>query len=314
MRPITRTRVADDTWVFTSKMYVEVNAGLVVTPEGGILIDTLPFPSETKQIINFAKRICPTGIKYVVNTISHSDHVNGSCLFPDAELIAHEECRALLVDYGEMALNEAKEHTPELRNIELRLPKIVFSDGMLIRLGEKTVHLIHSPSTSPDVCAVHVREDKVLFASDLMMPVPMISTPFSDLTRFKTSLLNLYDYNLESIIQGHGDILLRGEVESSIEDNVKYITKVEQTIRKLVTQGASKDVLYEYDIEQFHRSRIPLGGLVQQLHQQNLEYQWDQAMLRQDELLFADDENIDDLIQEKLFAKKKFKEPLFEEA
>ena len=60
---ITRTRVADDTWVFTSKMYIEVNAGLVVTPEGGILIDTLPFPSETQQIIDFARRICPAGIK-----------------------------------------------------------------------------------------------------------------------------------------------------------------------------------------------------------------------------------------------------------
>ena len=54
---IIRTRVADDTWVFTSELYVEVNAGLVVTPEGGILIDTLPFPSETKQVIDFAVEV-----------------------------------------------------------------------------------------------------------------------------------------------------------------------------------------------------------------------------------------------------------------
>ena len=53
---IIRTRVADDTWVFTSGLYAEVNAGLVVTSEGGVLIDTLPFPSETNQIIDFAKR------------------------------------------------------------------------------------------------------------------------------------------------------------------------------------------------------------------------------------------------------------------
>ena len=79
---ITRTRVADDTWVFTSGLYVEVNAGLVVTSEGGILIDTLPFPSETKQIIEFAQRVCPQGIQYVINTISHADHVYGSSLFP----------------------------------------------------------------------------------------------------------------------------------------------------------------------------------------------------------------------------------------
>ena len=80
---IIRTRVADDTWVFTSELYVEVNAGLVVTSEGGILIDTLPFPSETRQIIDFAERLCPQGIKYVINTLSHADHVYGSCFFPD---------------------------------------------------------------------------------------------------------------------------------------------------------------------------------------------------------------------------------------
>ena len=45
-----------------------------------------------------------------------------------------------------------------------------------------------------------------------------------------------------------------------------------------------------------------------------MEYQWDQIMMRQDELLFADDDDMDELIQEKLFARKKFKEPLFEEA
>ena len=67
--------MADATWVFTSSMYVEVNAGLIVTADGGILIDTLPCPSETKEIIDFARRVCPQGIKYVVNTISHADHV-----------------------------------------------------------------------------------------------------------------------------------------------------------------------------------------------------------------------------------------------
>ena len=87
---ITRTRVADDTWVFTSALYAEVNAGLIISSEGGILIDTLPFPSETKQIIDFAAQICPAGIRFLINTISHADHVYGSCFFPDAELIAHE--------------------------------------------------------------------------------------------------------------------------------------------------------------------------------------------------------------------------------
>ncbi len=274
---IIRTRVADDTWVFTSELYVEVNAGLVVTPEGGILIDTLPFPSETKQVIDFVRRVCPQGIKYVINTLSHADHVYGSSLFPEAELIAHTQCRQMLIDHGIQALKEAQEHTPELRSVEIRLPKIVFNEGMVIRLGGKTVHLIHSPGPSPELCVVHVREDKVLFASDLMMPVPLIATPYSDIEAFKRSLLNLHDYNLECIVQGHGDILLRGEVTSSIDVSIKYLNDIQRLVQQLMGDGATKHDLLKHDIEQFDRSRIPLGGLVQQFHANNLLYLWEEA-------------------------------------
>lgn len=274
---ITRTRVADDTWVFTSELYVEVNAGLVVSPEGGILIDTLPFPSETKQIINFANRICPQGIKYVINTISHADHVYGSCFFPDAELIAHEECRNLLIEHGHAALAQAKEHTPDLRDVDIRLPKIVFSEGMLIRLGGKTVHIIHSPGPSPEVSVVHVREEKVLFASDLVIPVPMIANDFSDIEVYKQSLRNLHEYSPETIVQGHGDILLRGEVTSSIDATHQYLDEIEVLVQRLRTEKRSKHELLTYDVEKFDRSRIPLGGLVQQFHKSNLLYLWEKA-------------------------------------
>ena len=278
---ITRTRVADDTWVFTSELYVEVNAGLVVTPDGGILIDTLPFPSETKQIINFARRICPAGIKYVINTISHADHVYGSCFFPDAELIAHEACRAMLEEHAEAALAQAKEQTPELRPVEIRLPKIVFNEGVVVRLGGKTVHVMHAPGPSPDVCVAHVREDKVLFASDLIMPVPLISSPLADIDQFKRSLENLYEFNLECIVQGHGDILLRGEVTGSIDASIKYIDDIQRLVDELIADNATKHDLLQHDIEEYDRSRIPLGGLVQQFHSQNLLYLWEKARQRQ---------------------------------
>lgn len=278
---ITRTRVADDTWVFTSELYVEVNAGLVVTPEGGILIDTLPFPSETKQVIEFVRRVCPQGIRYLVNTISHADHVYGSYLFPEAELVAHARCRDLLRDQGQQALAEAKEHMPELRDVEIRLPKLVFNEGMLLRLGGKSVHLIHAPGPTPELCVVHVREDKVLFASDLMMPVPLIATPFSDIEDFKQSLRNLHDYNLECIVQGHGDILLRGEVSSSIDISIYYLDEIQKLVHRLMAEGATKHDLLQHDIEQFDRSRIPLGGMVQQFHANNLLFLWEKARSEQ---------------------------------
>ncbi len=278
---ITRTRVADDTWVFTSALYAEVNAGLIVSSNGGILVDTLPFPSETKQIIDFAAQVCPAGIRYLINTISHADHVYGSCFFPEAELVAHETARDLLIHYGRKALEDAREYTVELLKVEIRLPKIVFNEGAIIRLGDKTVHIMHAPGPGPDVCVVHVREEKVLFASDLIMPVPVIATPFANIEKYKQSLHNLHEFNLETIVQGHGDILLRGEVTPGIEESIQYLNDIEALVDRLMTEGATKAELLSNDIEKFGRNRIPLGGLVQNFHQANLLFLWEKAKAAQ---------------------------------
>ena len=43
-----RERVTEDIYVFISGFYVEVAATVIITPEGAVIVDTLPFPQETK--------------------------------------------------------------------------------------------------------------------------------------------------------------------------------------------------------------------------------------------------------------------------
>jgi cyclase len=114
-----------------------------------------------------------------------------------------------------------------------------------------------------------------------MMPVPLIATSYSDIPAYKRSLLNLHDHNLECIVQGHGDILLRGEVTSSIESSIKYLDDIQAVVERLMAEGATKHDLLRYDVEQFDRSRIPMGGLVQQFHANNLLFLWEKARAEQ---------------------------------
>ena len=51
-----RERVTEDVFVFISSLYAEVGATVIVSPEGAVVIDTLPFPEETQQIREFARR------------------------------------------------------------------------------------------------------------------------------------------------------------------------------------------------------------------------------------------------------------------
>ena len=122
-----RDRVSDNVVVFTSMQYAQVTAGAVLTPEGAVLIDTLPFPDETREIIDYLKTEGPRGVvRYVVNTHRHGDHTHGNYLFPEAEIIGHRLCRETLLKWGRESLDQAKEATPQLAEVELRVPDITF--------------------------------------------------------------------------------------------------------------------------------------------------------------------------------------------
>jgi glyoxylase-like metal-dependent hydrolase (beta-lactamase superfamily II) len=268
-----RERVTEDIYVFISDLYVEVAATVVVTPEGAVVIDTLPFPQETQQVRDFALRRCPQGIRYVVNTHHHADHVYGSYLFPEAELIAHRYCRQILLNVGQESLEQAKMQTPALAPVQLRIPKLVFETEMLLRLGEKTIHFMHAPGHTTDGIMVHIREDKVLVASDVVTPVPLITRGDPDV--LARSLRGIKSLNLENAIQGHGGVLLRGEIDETVDSNIAYLKAIEKKVRAMVESGQPRSSLAEIDIESCGRSRIPLGGLVQRLHLANLEYLYD---------------------------------------
>ena len=65
---------------------------------------------------------------------------------------------------------------------------------------------------SPDLISALVVNDRILFASDNVMPVPTVfDGDFNDLV---TTLEFMLELNLDSLVRGHGDVILRGEVQT----------------------------------------------------------------------------------------------------
>jgi glyoxylase-like metal-dependent hydrolase (beta-lactamase superfamily II) len=265
-----RERVTEDVFVFISSLYAEVGATVILTPDGAVVVDTLPFPEETQHVRQFALKRSKRGIRYVINTHHHADHVYGSYLFPEAELVSHRMCREILLKVGEESLIKAKSQTPALAPVELRIPQLVFEDDLLIRLGEKTIHLMHAPGHSPDGIMVHVQEDKVLVGSDVITPLPLLVRGDSD--ELIRSLKRIKSLNLENVIQGHGGVLLRGEIDETVDSNISYLRTLRKKVQAHIDDGLDRQRLSEITIESCDKSRIPLGGLVQRLHLANLDY------------------------------------------
>jgi len=271
-----RERVADDIYVFTSDLYVKVTAGVIFASQGVVVIDTLLFLQETSELLDLVRRRSRNGVCYVVNTHSHSDHVYGNYLFDGAEVIGHELCRQILQKHGERDLDDAKDRIPELAEVQLRLPSLTFTEELTLRLGNKTLRLMHTPGTTPDSIVVYAREDKVLFAGDTVMPVPYIVD--GDRLELMESLRAIGKLTLDNIVQGHGGVLLRGEIKATLKSSIAYLDAIYEKVRQKVEDGAPRDELRRIGIESCGKSRIPLDGMVENLHQANLEALYDQLI------------------------------------
>lgn len=264
-----RERIADDVYVFSSRRYAQVTAGAVLTKEGVVLIDTLFYPDETRAIKEFIETRLGLIIRYVINTHYHADHTLGTYLFPEAQVISHTRCRELLDEVGRHGLDDMKSQSPEFEEAEVILPDVIFDSGVLnIYLGGKTIRLQHCPGHSPDLVCVLVVDDRILFASDTVMPVPTIfDGSYSDLTN---SLNGMLDMNLDSVVRGHGEVILRGEVKDLIHSDLNYLGSIRQAVKEVVDRGEPEATLERISIESCGKSRLPLNGFVTDLHQANL--------------------------------------------
>ena len=265
-----RERVANNILVFTSELYAQVTAGAVLTPAGAIIIDTMPFPVEAKQIIKIVEERHNTPVRYVINTHYHADHTYGTCFFKGTRVISHRKCYDLLDTRGRKSLYHARKSSRDIVSVRLRLPDIVFDKGVMnIHLGGVNLKLWHTPGHSPDSIVCLVENEQILFAADTLMPVPFFADgKWSD---FVASLEGLLPMTFENVIQGHGEVVLRGEVTSKIQDDLNYLYAVRKRVEKVIKKKQPVEALAEIDIEDCGKSRIPLNGLVRQLHKSNVE-------------------------------------------
>jgi cyclase len=264
-----KERVTENVYIFTSEQYAQVTAGAIVTNEGTIVIDTLPFPRETREMIDFLRSESKRGIRYVVNTHHHADHVYGNYLFEEADIIASEKCREVMRKSGEKNLAEAKAQTPELAEVVLRLPNITFPDKMTLQLGDRIIRLMPLNGHSPDGIGLYIEGDKILFAGDSVMPLPYIF--WGDRVVLQETLRMIKEMNLENIVQGHGEVLLKGEIDEMLDSSIQYLDCIFDKVKaKLATRTSKERLINEITLESCGFSSIALDGLVKQLHRSNL--------------------------------------------
>jgi cyclase len=264
-----RERVSENVFWFQSEVYAQVTAGVIVGPQWAVVIDTLALPEETLGMREFIEHELGVQVRYVINTHYHADHTWGNCFFPGATVISHARCRELLIEYGIPSLEAARKQNPGLRQVKIIPAHMTFESGELtMRVGKKNLVFSQAFGHSDDGISVLVEEDRVLFAGDAFMSLPYIVD--GDVDDMLASIKRIGRLGLENIIQGHGDIILRGEIDAAVKENLNYLNNIKKAVK---SAGKRKDVdeyLDSITIESCGKSRVHLGGLAETLHRRNL--------------------------------------------
>ena len=264
-----RERVSENVFWFQSEVYAQVTAGVIVGPQWAVVIDTLALPEETLGMREFIEHELGVQVRYVINTHYLADHTWGNCFFPGATVIGHAKCRELLIEHGVPSLEGAKKQNPSLRQVKIVPPHLTFASGELtMRVGKKNLVFSQTFGHSEDSISVLVEEDRVLFASDAFMPLPYIVD--GDVEELITSIKKIGKMGLENIIQGHGDIILRGEIDAAVKENLNYLNNIKKAVKSAGKRKNVDEYLDTITIESCGKSRVYLGGLAETLHRRNL--------------------------------------------
>jgi len=272
-----RERVSDNVYWFQSEVYAMVTAGAITGPSWAVVIDTLAMPDETLEMRAFIEEQLNVPVRYVINTHSHADHCWGNCFFPGATVIAHAECRKLMQEKGPEALDSARHQNPIYKQIKLVFPHLTFNEGTLsLRVGKKNLVLMRTPGHSPDDISILVEEDRVLFAGDSFLPLPYFVT--GDHEELTATIKRVGKMSLENIIQGHGDIILRGEIDEAVRQNLAYLTNLRKAVKAAAKKRNAMEALETIEIESCGKSRVYLGGLAEELHRRNIRFLYQQVL------------------------------------
>jgi len=259
-----------------------VNCVALVTEEGVVAIDALPFPEEARQIAQFLDLRGRGRFHSLILTHYHMDHVYGLYAYPqNLDIIAHELCRRKLLDVGEASLQQARASDPLFDEVTLRIPTITFEEGELqLVAGDKAMRLMPLPGHTDDNVGVFLEEERILITGDSVMAIPIIAD--GDWRQAIVTLQQIKKLAPETIVQGHGEVILRGEVQAVLDRYINYLECVEEQARKVIKRGKPRQTIWDIPLETCGLERVPLGIASHQLHVANILTVYDRLRAEQE--------------------------------
>ncbi len=202
-------RVTDDLHMVTAGR-LGGNVGILATELGAVVVDTMTFRSQAKQILGFAERYGRGPVQAIINTHYHLDHTHGNPAFARGSRVVATRRTLDYLRHFDAAYWEGE--------VAQTLPNHTFEDSYELSIGGKTIRCLYlgSGHTGGDL-VVHFVEDGVVHTGDLFVHrlYPNIDLEAGgSLRAWIETLDRLLALDFERLIPGHGALAGRAELEA----------------------------------------------------------------------------------------------------
>jgi len=222
------------------------NGGMYIGDNCILVIDSKMDKESVDQTIEEINKISDQPVKYIINTHSDGDHVNGNQYFPEEVIIiAHENCRNEFFHPGRDG-SPSNWENPELLSF---VPEITFRDQMDIFCGSKKVELWYFGvgHTTGDI-VVYFPDEKTAFIGDqFFQGRPQLIHSYKGGNSFghvKTLTKMLETLDAEKFCSGHSEIVDR----QTIQNHINQMQERQQKIKSLIEEDRNlEEIKNEFD-------------------------------------------------------------------
>lgn len=225
------------------------NSGMYISDNEVVLIDSKMDQASVEAIFTAVEGFTNNPVRYLINTHSDGDHVNGNeFMHEDIVIIAHENCRQEFFQPGRDGSPSKWRDEKLIRFV----PQITFSDHMQLHLDNTNIEMYYFGvgHTTGDI-VVYFPEEKTAFIGDQVFfeRAQLIHSHKggNSFEHVKTTELMLETLDAELFCSGHSGIKSREDIKQQLEK----MKKLQQRIKSFIEEGRSlEDIQMDFLAEQ----------------------------------------------------------------
>ena len=237
-------KIKDGIYVYAQKP-ADSNAGIILTQEAVVLIDSGHNPPDSQAILKAVRQLTPQPIRFLINTEPHGDHTTGHFLFsPPAIIIAHEGAtdsmkKAYNPQRNEKLMADYPDMRESFKGFKMITPQIEYRDKMTLNVGEKTFELYYLKNVHSEAdTAIWLPKERVIFSA-AVAGVKRFSNlrPSVQIEDMISAMKMMKSLNPEIVVPGHGP----PGTTKIFDDSIQYYTLLLERVGKMAKEGKSLD-------------------------------------------------------------------------